>query len=273
MPRRDAAGMAPRTAARSPVRRRRPAASHVNRNRAFWEATSRAYDRRCKKAIGGASAMAWGLWRVPESEAHYLGPTRGRDVLELGCGAARWSIALARRGARPVGLDLSLTQLAHARAEVATAGANVPLVRGSAESIPFPSRSFDLVFCDWGAMSFADPHRTVPECARVLRPDGLLVFATASPLRLVTLDRRNDRQAQRLLSDYFGLHRVDFGDSVEFQLPYGEWFALFDRNGFTVERLVETRPPEGGSTPYLSRADSAWGRRWPMECVWRVRRR
>lgn len=246
--------------------------SDVSRNRADWERTSAAYERRCKHVLGGRSAMAWGLWRTPESTTQYLGPVRGRSVLELGCGAARWAIALAKKGARPTGLDLSLTQLAHARRELRRARVRLPLVRGSAEAIPFDADSFDIVFCDWGAMTFADPRRTVPECARVLRAGGILVFATASPIRFLTYDPENDRQSRRLRRDYFGMHRIEWEDSVEFQVPYGEWVDLFVRHGFVIERLVETRAPAGAKTPYLAAADSVWGTRWPMECIWRVRK-
>ncbi len=216
--------------------------------------------------------MAWGLWRIPESTVQHLGPVRGRSILELGCGAARWSIALRGKGARPIGLDLSFAQLAHARREIRRARSEVPLVRGSAEAIPFESGVFDIVFCDWGAMTFADPRRTVPECARVLRPDGLLVFATASPVRYLAYHPAKDRQSRRLRRTYFGMHRIEWEGSIEFQVPYGDWVDLFSRSGFTIERLVETAAPVGAKTPYLSAADSAWGARWPMECIWRVRK-
>ena len=46
------------------------------------------------------------MWQLPESELRVLGDVSGRDVLEFGCGAAQWSIALAAQGAR-VGDDLS----------------------------------------------------------------------------------------------------------------------------------------------------------------------
>lgn len=216
--------------------------------------------------------MAWGLWRVPESAAQHLGGVRGRSTLELGCGAARWSIALAKRGAWATGLDLSSAQLVKARSGIRRARVRVPLVRASAEAIPFAEGSFDIVFCDWGAMTFADPRRTVPECARVLRPGGVLVFATASPILHIAHDRAKDRQSRRLREDYFGMHRIERGDSVEFQLPYGKWVDLFVRHGFSIERLVETQAPPGKRTPYLSAADSTWATRWPMECIWRVRK-
>ena len=124
--------------------------------------------------------MSWGLWRIPEAELHILGEVAGKDILELGCGAARWSIALAQRGARPVGLDLSSRQLQHARQLMQGAGVDFPLIEANAEDVPLPDTSFDIVFCDWGAMTFCDPYWTVPEAARLLRPDGLFAFATGT---------------------------------------------------------------------------------------------
>lgn len=216
--------------------------------------------------------MAWGFWRLPEHRLRLLGPTSRRRILELGCGAARWSIALAKAGARPVGLDLSSAQLRIARRLVRSAQVDVPLLEGSAESIPLRDRTMDLVFCDWGAMTFADPLRTVPECARVLRPGGRLVFATLSPLSALFRDTRRDRIAARPVREYFGLRRLDFGDEVNFVLPYGEWVRLFSENGLVVEALIEPRPPEGTTTPYLNKRESNWGRRWPLETIWRLRK-
>ena len=81
----------------------------------------------------------------------------GMDVLEFGCGGGQWSISLARLGARPVGLDLSINQLSARAPADARAHRRFPLVNANAERTPFADESFDLVFCDHGAMSFADP--------------------------------------------------------------------------------------------------------------------
>jgi ubiquinone/menaquinone biosynthesis C-methylase UbiE len=105
----------------------------------------------------------------------------GKDVLELGCGAARWSIALAQQGARPVGLDFSSQQLQYADRLMREAGVDFPLIEASAEQVPLPAASFDIVFCDWGAMTFCDPYRTVPEVACLLRPRGLFAFSSSTP--------------------------------------------------------------------------------------------
>lgn len=245
---------------------------HARRNRALWEATSDDYERRHAGDLDGDKAMTWGLWRIPEAELGVLGEVAGKDVLELGCGAARWSIALARRGARPVGLDLSPRQLAHARRLMREAGVAFPLVEASAEAVPLPDASFDLVFCDWGAMTFCDPYRTVPEAARLLRPGGLLAFATASPISLLCRDRTTDQLTERLVNDYFGMRRFDWPDGTDFQLPFGEWLRLFRAHGFVVEDLIETRPPPGTKSSYRDAAETEWARRWPMENIWRARK-
>lgn len=245
---------------------------HLRKNLADWEANSAAYERRCAAVLGGRRAAAWGLWRVPESRLQVLGEVRGLDILELGCGAARWSIAIGRGGGRPVGLDLSPTQLRYATRLVRRAASDVRLVRANAERLPFSAGAFDIVFCDWGAMTFSDPYRTVPEASRVLRPGGRLAFATASPLRVLAQHRRTSRITPRLLYDYFGVYRVEYPSEVNFTLPYGEWTRLFRENGFSVERLLETQPSPSAKSRYLNRSESAWARRWPLENIWCVRK-
>jgi ubiquinone/menaquinone biosynthesis C-methylase UbiE len=150
----------------------------------------------------------------------------------------------------------------------------LPLVRGNAERLPFGSSRFDLVFSDWGATTFSDPLRWVPECARVLRRNGRLVFAAPSPFGLVSWDERSNRLGRRLRQDYFGQHRFEFGpkDAVEFRLSYGDWIALFRKSGFTIERLIESRPGPRTESAYLSKSVSAWARRWPFECLWQLRK-
>jgi ubiquinone/menaquinone biosynthesis C-methylase UbiE len=242
--------------------------SHVRTNLRLWERQSDAYDRRCRSVLGGRRSEAWGFWRVPEARLRLLGPVRHRDVLELGCGAARWSESLSRRGARVVGIDLSRSQLTKARHGAGARAGRVGLVRGNAERLPFRDRSFDLVFSDWGAMTFADPRQTVPEVARILRPGGRLVFVTSSPLRAIVQDRRSDRMGSRLRYDYFGMHRIDYPREVNFVPGYGEWFALFQAAGLEVLGLSETRPSPRDRSGYLSEAEERWARRWPLEVIW-----
>ena len=245
---------------------------HAATNRALWERTSDDYEQRHAASLAGQNALAWGLWRVPERELQLLGDVAGKDILEYGCGAARWSIALAQTGARPVGLDLSPTQLAHARRLMAEAGVDFPLIEASAEAVPLPDASFDIVFCDWGAMTFCDPYLTVPEVSRLLRPGGLFVFSTATPISIIAQDFAAETETDRLHNDYFGMHRLEWPDEVDFQLPYGEWLRLFRRNGLIVEDLVEPQAPADATSSYRSPEQLAWARRWPMENIWKLRK-
>lgn len=254
-------------------RRRRSAAPRPSVvNRREWDRTSDWYERRNRRTLERAGAEAWGITRVPETRSRWLPNVRARDVLELGCGAGRWGISLRRRGARVVGLDQSRPQLDKARRLAIRRRVRLPLVRANAERLPFRDRSFDLVFCDWGAMTFADPCSTVPECARVLRRGGHLVFSTGSWFGLVGWDPRTDRLTRRLRRPYFGPIGRPVGQMIEFRPGAGEWIDLFVANGFRVERLSETRPRADARTSYMPASDIAWARQWPIEMIWRVRK-
>jgi ubiquinone/menaquinone biosynthesis C-methylase UbiE len=246
---------------------------HERHNREFWDADADDY-----QAVHGEDLMtrplAWGAWRIPESELGVLGDVGGLDLLELGCGAAQWSLALASRAARPVGLDQSLVQLKHARANRDEARVAVPLVAASGEALPFTDESFDVVFCDHGAMSFCDPEVALPEVARVLHAGGLLAFCGTTPLLYLTWDERRERQDTRLHRSYFELGRLELGDgTIDFQIPHSEWFRLFRDHGFVVEDLIELRPPEHATTTYDDFAPHDWARRWPAEQIWKARKR
>ncbi|MGO9759878.1 MAG: class I SAM-dependent methyltransferase [Solirubrobacteraceae bacterium] len=250
-----------------------PLTPYAARNRMVWDRQSAEYQAQHGPQLAAAGGTAWGVWQLPESELEVLGDVREKDVLELGCGAAQWSIALHAVGARVTGLDNSSVQLEHARALMAQAGAEFPLVHASAEATPFADASFDVVFCDHGAMAFADPQRTVPEAARLLRPGGLLAFSMNTPILDLFWPAGSDHPGERLAVDYWDLRMLDEpGEPVEFQLPYGAWIALFRKHGFLIDALIELRPPPDATSSYRNEQDHAWARRWPMEHIWRVRR-
>ena len=251
----------------------RPAlTAHETRNRESWDAYSDEYQDRHGDQLARSGGLAWGTYQIPEATLQVLDDVSGKDILEFGCGAAQWSIALAKRGGRVVGIDLSERQLEHARRLVDAAGVEVRLVHASAEAVPLPDASFDIVFCDHGAMTFADPYRTVPEAARLLRPGGLFAFSHGSAIADLVWPVGKEHMGDRLLVDYFDLRTIEDEGEVTFQLPYGTWIRLFRSNGFIVEDLIEPRPAEGAVSSYRDPEDVAWARRWPAESIWRLRK-
>jgi SAM-dependent methyltransferase len=247
-----------------------PVSEQALRNREHWDRQADEYQATHGPQLN-VDDLVWGAWSLPESEVGALGEIAGKDVLELGCGAARWSIELARRRARPVGLDNSERQLEHARKLMAEAGVDFPLVHASAEDIPLPGESFDIVFSDHGALSWCDPRAAVPEVARVLRPGGLLAFNVSSPLLGVCFDEEGDRLDTRLHRSYFELETAsEANGAVTYELTDGDWIRLLRANGFSVEALIELRPPEGATTTYGDYVSLEWSRSWAAEHLWKA---
>ena len=247
---------------------------HERQNRAFWDADADAYQ--ALHAPDLDRAEAWGAWRIAESDVGVLGLDRiaGLDVLEFGCGAAQWSSALAARGARIRGLDVSIAQLGHARQRMDAGAAFVPLVCASGEATPFADASFDVVFCDHGALSFCDPEVAVAECARLLRDSGRLVFCLTTPLVYLTYDAARDDQTRRLVNRWEAEWKFDAVEgTTDFVWSAGAWIRVFRRHGFEIDDLIELVPPKGATTTYTDFVPYKWARRWPAEQIWCVTRR
>jgi SAM-dependent methyltransferase len=248
----------------------------VRTNLASWEADSADYQRRNASQLNRWDRLGWGTWDVPEEDIEALGDVRGIAALELGCGACQSGIKVAMRGARVTGLDFSANQLRAAGPNFEATGIRFPLVRGSAEELPFADASFDLVFCDHGATSFTDPAVTIPGCARILRPGGWLVFNTATPFISACWGDDDEPPRRELRRPYFDARRrvleEESGPFVEFRPTYGEWVRLFRASGLAIEDLIELRPPADAETTYTDFAPLAWARDFPGEQIWKLRK-
>jgi SAM-dependent methyltransferase len=242
------------------------------RNRDFWNAHSDGYQRDHGDQLEPSDVVRWGVWSVPDPELGVLGDVADRDVLELGSGAARGLVTLARLGARPAGVEISERQLAHAAKVVGDAGAGIRLVQGSAEALPFAAESFDVVVSDHGAIALARPEHAVAEAARVLRGRGLLAVLVPSPLVAMCWNPEVGRLGTTLRGSYFATDGNAAGGSSYHRRGYGEWLRMFTANGLTVEDLIEVQPPEDATTTFNSFAGLAWARRFPAEVIWKVRK-
>jgi SAM-dependent methyltransferase len=241
---------------------------HVRINEAAWTAEAANYVEPAERNWA-RDEIGWGIFDVPEADVGALPDVAGMDVVELGCGTAYVSAWLARRGARPIGVDITEAQLATARRMQERHGLEFPLVHASAESVPLASASADLVLSEYGASLWCEPDAWIGEAARLLRPGGHLVFLTNSLLVALTAPDAGPC-GDRLVRAQRGLHALTWPDEdgVEFHLPHGEWIALLRRHGLTVTGLHELYAPQGAAPTRFDWMTVEWARQWPVEEIW-----
>jgi SAM-dependent methyltransferase len=247
---------------------------HVARNRAAWDGYAPDYIEAGHRSWA-ADEPAWGVFGVPEARLGVLpAELEGKDTIELGCGTGYVSAWLARRGARPVGIDNSTAQLESARRFQEEFELEFPLHLGDAEQTPFADASFDVAISEYGASIWCDPYRWIPEAARILRPGGELIFLVNGTILMLCVPDEDEVPAgEQLLRPYFGMHRFEWPDepSVEFHLGYGDMIRLLRGSGFDVEDMIEVRPePDDVSSHGF--VTTEWAQRWPVEEIWKARR-
>ena len=245
----------------------------AEKNRTAWTKANSEFTGNDAAVQWAAPEIVWGIWGKPESEIGVIGDVAGLDVVELGCGTAYFSSWFARRGARPVGVDVTPAQLDTARAMMAETGIEFPLVEADAGDTGLPDASFDLAFSEYGASIWVDSYRWIPEAARLLRPGGRLLFMRGSTI--ATLCTGEDEYTQDALRrPQLGLCRLEWEHSVDFHLPHGELIDLLRANGFDLERLIELYAgPSSETHPYYSYVSAEWARQWPAEEIWAARKR
>ena len=221
--------------------------------------------------------MTWGVWRVPESSLKVLPDVTGKDVVELGCGTAYFGAWLKRQGARRVvGVDITPAQLETARRLNDELHLDLELIEANAEQLPLPDAHFDLAVSEYGASIWCDPNLWIAEAARVLRASGELVFMRNSTLSMLCMmDTGQVREClQRPWSALGRMEWTDDDPGVEFHLPAGDLIRILRTNGFEILDLVELMAPEDAEDhPRYTYVPAAWGRKWPAEEIWRVRKR
>jgi len=167
----------------------------------------------------------------------------GFEVLDAGCGEGYGSAMLADAGGTVVGVDLEPDVVEHATVRY-------PRVRFQTAdllALPFPDESFDAVVSLQVIEHLQRAREFVSECARVLRPGGLLVLSTPNRITFSPEGIRNP------------FHTVEFSASelralVETKLHvlrmagtfHGRRISLIERfmRGKFPERLIAQPVPE-----------------------------
>ena len=116
-------------------------------------------------------------WFQRHVAAYRLAAARvGGVVIDAGCGEGYGSAILARNARQVIGLDIDEPTLTHARARYAGIG----FVRANLTRLPVDA--VDGVVCLQVLEHLSDADGFLAECARVLRPSGVLVLSTPNRL-------------------------------------------------------------------------------------------
>lgn len=184
---------------------------------------------------------------------------RGRPVgaddrfLEVGCGTAGLAAAAAERGAAVVASDVSLRWLVLARARLRESGLEgVRLVCCTAERMPFPPASFDVVAASDVVEHVPDPPGLAAGARRVLRSGGLLFLSTPNRYSL-GLEPHVRLWGVGLLPRRLARRYVRRARGVEYRnirpLSFRGVRRLLAHRGFTV-RVVPPAIPAGTQDLY-----------------------
>ena len=226
-------------------------AESARANRRWWDGEAPAYQAEHGEFLGDADLL-WCPEGLREADAHLLGDVAGRDVLEVGCGAAQGARWLAAAGARVTAFDVSHGQLREARRLDARTGVRVEhLVQADAQFLPFRSAVFDVVVSAFGGFPFvADSARAMREAARVLRPGGRFVFSVTHPTRWAFPDDPGPRgltvqQSYFDRTPYVEVDEAGEASYVEHHRTLGDRVRELVAAGLVLEDLVEPEWPEG----------------------------
>lgn len=139
---------------------------------AMFDAIAPRYDL-CNRVISLGLDVGWRRRTVQA-----LGLPAGARVLDLACGTGDLCRELHRAGLVPIGVDRSAGMLAAAgtRGAPGNGAAPAPLVRGDALSLSLRPGAVDGLVCGFALRNFASLPPVFAECARVVRPGGMVAF-------------------------------------------------------------------------------------------------
>jgi ubiquinone/menaquinone biosynthesis C-methylase UbiE len=172
-------------------------------------------------------------------------------IVDLGCGTGRFTAPLAERfGAGAIGVDPSERMLDVARGKQRSD--RVTFLNGSAEAIPLPDASADLIFISLAFHHFSDRAKAVSEMHRVLRPQGRVClrsptaeqrspFAPFFPGYQEIADRVLPSAKQIQTAFERGGFRMTAHDILAHKMA-PSWLALADKAAIRADSILQRLP-------------------------------
>jgi 2-polyprenyl-3-methyl-5-hydroxy-6-metoxy-1,4-benzoquinol methylase len=205
----------------------------------MWDHDS---DERFTQYYAEASRSAATLQRFNAIRDRVLGvigygsSKRVLDVADIGCGAGTQSLIWAEMGHKVYGLEVNEPLLKLARCRSAEAGYPIDFQLGSATRLPWINQSIDVCLMIELLEHIAEWEMCVRECARVLRPKGVLVLITSNKLCPVQREFNlplyswYPESMKRYCENLAVTSRPDFANYAKY--PAVNWFTFFTLQEF-----------------------------------------
>lgn len=133
-----------------------------------------------------------------------IAPHRSPLVLDVATGTGRMPLALLRHAhfqGRVIGVDLSRRMLRFAVRNLYVYDDRATFIWASAEKLPFPDNTFDVVTCLEALEFMTSPRAALAEQVRVLRPGGLLLVTQRINTRYMPGKTWTAGQFQQILTE------------------------------------------------------------------------
>jgi 2-polyprenyl-3-methyl-5-hydroxy-6-metoxy-1,4-benzoquinol methylase len=115
----------------------------------------------------------WFRWEWDHAARHLPQPAPGQNrLLDVGCGNGEFLVAARSAGWQVCGLDFDAKAVAAARHQ------GLEVFEGSLEAQGFAANSFDAITLSHVIEHVHRPQALIAECARLLKPGGILWLAT-----------------------------------------------------------------------------------------------
>lgn len=153
---------------------------------------------------------------------------RGKNMLEVGCGAGIDLVRFARDGVNVTGIDLSTTAIDLARKNIEQNGLNADLQVMNGESMQFSDNNFEVVYAHGVLQYTANPEKMVAEIHRVLKPGGEFIVMVYNRNSWLNLMRRVTKVPLEH-EDAPVLMKYSIGDLKRFLTPFKSYRIIPER--------------------------------------------
>lgn len=200
-------------------------------------------------------AVLYGPEIPAEPTLRLLGDLAGKRVLDLGCGAGRNAIAMARAGARVIAVDEDADQIGAARRAIDAADMKVELHHAPLAELAFlRADTIDAAISVHSLVQVADVGRVFRQIHRVLRPEHSFVLSVPHPtFALLDPAGPDPLQVRRSAFDEQPYAHDDPRHGTHAR-SIGALFTELTRAGFRVDHVLEPAPTGSGRGPHWSPA-------------------